>query len=433
MVDVLRNEAAGASAWVEVQEATLRELGVTKIPEALIKLGALAKIALESTPSLAQVHDSADVATLRTKVEQLQKRPTEDEYRLIITERDGYADIINRTAQIVGATSAEAVPDAARAIKTTASDSANVAGRALRDCASVLFSVAAQADPDGLNSYTADELGRVGFMAGEEMRRTVGIGGNAPIGYDNLSPAAKRVDRAIAVAVAQHVFPKHYARIIDSETSADPNLSSAPEPQKTAEIPESRTAHTLKHGMLLVNKVTHVRVMFSEHAAGQWAVHSVSQDGKSIRDGCATTVKWFTDEWAEVSAFMVEAKPPAPAPREQVTIPGSGPLPEASATPANGTATPAASTPAPAAPPAAGTKIADYSPSDDQLAGFVKSISEALVKVTKAPITMADIRTTLAWWKSEKGAATSANPGVSFYHVALKRLKESDARVPVTA
>ncbi len=61
---------------------------------------------------------------------------------------------------------------------------------------------------------------------------------------------------------------------------------------------------------------------------------------------------------------------------------------------------------------------------DEQIAGHVKTLSEAMVKAkVETSVTVESVKALVARFKSEKAATEATNPGLSFYHWSCKILK----------
>lgn len=167
----------------------------------------------------------------------------------------------------------------------------------------------------------------------------------------------------------------------------------------------------LSHGLVLMNLEQGHCAVITEPTEGRWFAQTILTDGKLSDPFAAHPGQWWTDKWEARTETIAGIMPhwkaaPALAKGQQATIPGSGPLPGAT-------------------PPETTKKRAgDWTPSDTDIAGYSKSIGEALEKAgMKADSSPESISRLVAKFKVEKADAMLANVGVSFYHWAVKALK----------
>ena len=174
--------------------------------------------------------------------------------------------------------------------------------------------------------------------------------------------------------------------------------------------PPARAAIGLSHGLVLEGGTPPRRILFLESAKDRWVCHVIADDGRLGPETATKDGVWFSDAWTRIQRpesikippHWSEARPaPANDTPVQTTIPGSGPEP----------------------PPTAATakmKGADWNPTEEQIAGYVNTLGE---KVGAGKVTLDAVKGLVATFKTEKASADLANPGVSFFHWAVKRLK----------
>lgn len=167
----------------------------------------------------------------------------------------------------------------------------------------------------------------------------------------------------------------------------------------------------LRHGLLLKQRKTGHRALFSEPKPGTFCYVWVSQDGKISAEPTGTeAANWRSDTWEEC-ADVIEVKPVGLA----------GGLPIADAGPS---AAPNQKPPAGPQTPAnveSGVMIRDWNPNADEMA---KSAADLKTAMDKAGVKVEiDVQRLVEKFKAEKGDTSAKRPGMAFYHWACKTLR----------
>lgn len=175
----------------------------------------------------------------------------------------------------------------------------------------------------------------------------------------------------------------------------------------------------LRHGLLLKQRKTGHRALFSEVKADEFVYQWVSVDGKQSTDATAVNpCDWRSDTW-EVCAETIYVAPIAPTPTHSPTpsatadgsvikaaLPGGATV--------EGKPTEAAST---------SGLIYDWNPTAEDMTKSAKDLGAAMVKAGVA--VEVNVPSLVAKFKTEKGAQASKRPAMAFYHWAVAALKGS--------
>ena len=176
----------------------------------------------------------------------------------------------------------------------------------------------------------------------------------------------------------------------------------APVVATPAQAPAERKTIAFRRGLVLVKRdAPQHRVLFS-NPKGPWIAQTITASGDLGPETAAHEGTYFADTWEEGPAYVAPAEPKK---GEQMVVPGSGPI---------GDATPAVKP----------KTIADWNPDDAVINGFVKSFSERLnaagtPMMVDAPL----VRSIIQRFKNEKGTQENQKPGVSFFHYGMAALR----------
>lgn len=171
----------------------------------------------------------------------------------------------------------------------------------------------------------------------------------------------------------------------------------------------------LRHGLLLRQRKTGHRALFSEPKLGTFCYVWVSQDGKSSTEPTGTeAANWRSDTWEEC-ADAIEVKP-------VVLTPGGLLAADAGPSAPNQKAPSSPAGPQTPANVEAGAMIRDWNPSADETA---KSAADLKAAMDKAGFKLVDIDVPrlVEKFKAEKGNAPAKRPSMAFYHWACRELK----------
>lgn len=154
----------------------------------------------------------------------------------------------------------------------------------------------------------------------------------------------------------------------------------------------------LRHGLLLKQRKTGHRALFSEAKPGEFVYQWVAPDGKGRTDPTGTTAeKWRSDTWEVCD----EAMPAAPIASPAQAPSASSPEVTIAATPSS--------------------FVKDWTPSAEDMTKSAKDLKAAMDKAgTTVEI---DVPRLVERFKAEKGEEVSKRPAMAFYHWAVKALR----------